>query len=204
MNCCRTHSGSGRMQEAEETRDLSGFSNHNERKGFAMSGRKSIRERFESKYKVDESTGCWLWTAGKFRNGYGQFRDGRNFHSHRVSYELHVGPIPEGICVLHKCDTPGCVNPKHLFLGTVDDNNKDKASKGRAARLKGSRNPRSKLTEDEVSVIRSFMLSHPTHGNRWSPNSGGLQFLADWFGVKRCAIVDIMRKSKGRRWKHVV
>ena len=68
--------------------------------------------------------------------GYGLLRPGggkRAQAAHRVSYELHVGPIPDGHGVLHRCDVPGCVNPQHLFTGTNGDNNTDRASKGRSA-----------------------------------------------------------------------
>lgn len=88
--------------------------------------------------KVDNSKGedaCWLWTAGVNDAGYGQFQVGKRPHlSHRVSWVLTFGPMPEGACVLHKCDNPLCVNPLHLFLGTKRDNNRDRHQKGRDAK----------------------------------------------------------------------
>ena len=98
--------------------------------------RKTLEERFWE--KVDRSGGteaCWLWTAGAFSHGYGSFRrDARAQYAHRVAYELTNGPIPEDLCVLHRCDTPPCVNPSHLFLGTPADNAADRNAKGRQAR----------------------------------------------------------------------
>jgi len=82
--------------------------------------------------KVDMRGHCWEWTAAKTSCGYGRFKvEGKTVGAHRVSYELHYGEIPEEMCVLHTCDTPPCVNPEHLFLGTPTDNNRDRDQKGR-------------------------------------------------------------------------
>lgn len=71
-------------------------------------------ERFRSKYTI-ETGGCWVWTAYRNDAGYGIFRVGqRNQKAHRVSYELHVGPIPDGLQLDHLCRNRGCVNPAHL------------------------------------------------------------------------------------------
>lgn len=87
-------------------------------------------------------TGCWNWTAGKDRQGYGILKLNRSMKkAHRVSYEYYVGPVPEGLLVCHNCDNPTCVNPTHLFTGTHQDNNQDKVNKGRATGAhKGSNN----------------------------------------------------------------
>jgi hypothetical protein len=75
---------------------------------------------------------CHVWTAGKTAAGYGEINfDGETKLAHRVAYELLVGPIPDGLLVCHRCDNPSCVNPKHFFLGSSDDNAKDMARKGR-------------------------------------------------------------------------
>ena len=96
-----------------------------------------IINRFNS--KVDTAgptqshmtTACHQWTAYTL-NGYGRFRVGaKMIRSHRISYEIHRGPIPDGLCVLHECDNPTCVNPQHLFAGTHQDNADDKVAKGR-------------------------------------------------------------------------
>lgn len=98
-------------------------------------------DRFTEKYVIDEKTGCWNWTAAKNNAGYGMIHPGgpkkNNVLAHRVSWRLFKGAIPihesyHGMCVLHKCDNPGCVNPDHLFLGTNKDNVADCISKGRA------------------------------------------------------------------------
>lgn len=111
-------------------------------------------DRFWS--KVEKTESCWNWTAGNNR-GYGQFSiggraNGGNILAHRFSYELVHGKLPPGVCVLHRCDNPSCVNPDHLFTGTQQDNIADKMGKNRQA--KGGAIACSKLTEDQVMEIR--------------------------------------------------
>jgi hypothetical protein len=94
-----------------------------------------ILARFWS--KVHKTETCWLWTASKRNKGYGAlcwWLNGKEVQSraHVFSYRLHCGDIPAGLCVLHQCDKPACVNPMHLFLGTRADNNRDMFVKGRA------------------------------------------------------------------------
>jgi hypothetical protein len=84
---------------------------------------KSMIHRFVDKIEKSDS-GCWIWGAGKDGHGYGQFwLDGREQAAHRVSYELFVGPIPEGLVIDHLCRTPACVNPSHIEPVTVLENN---------------------------------------------------------------------------------
>lgn len=114
----------------------------------------NLVERFESKIIPIPEAGCWLWGASVDRSGYGQFGMlGRCAKSHRVSYALYVGEIPAGMHVCHKCDTPSCVNPSHLFLGTDADNHSDRDRKGRVQR--GSKHYRSNLTDEDIRAIRS-------------------------------------------------
>jgi len=129
---------------------------------------------------------CWEWVKGKDEKGYGGiFESGRGrIKSHRLSWEINVGEIPEGFHVLHKCDNPSCVNPAHLWLGTHQDNMKDSKEKGR--RPMGEDNVRSKLSVQEVKTIRKLRKD----GMKYSE-------LAKMFNVSRQTIPDIIN---GRCW----
>lgn len=96
-----------------------------------------VERRFWRNVAVtDDADGCWLWTGAKGNHGYGVItRDGKRMTTHRLSYELHNLPIPEGSVVCHRCDVRLCVRPSHLFLGSVGDNNRDMWSKGRGRGL---------------------------------------------------------------------
>lgn len=111
-------------------------------------------ERFWS--KVDKTDECWTWTASVDWSGYGLFGkvDGQVRRTHRLAFAEENGPIPDGMCVLHRCDTPACVRPSHLFLGTRADNMRDRQAKGRQAR--GERHSRALLTERQVTVARKM------------------------------------------------
>lgn len=92
----------------------------------------SIVERLLRYRRVDAVTGCWEWTRYRNKKGYGSvWRDGHFERVPRVSYEIFVGPIPEGLLILHRCDNPPCFNPDHLFPGTQAINIQDSVKKGR-------------------------------------------------------------------------
>ena len=125
-------------------------------KPFRRKGR-SIEERFEGFYIPEPNSGCWLWFGGVGQKGHGLFRGpgGRQVNAHRFSYELYVGPIPDGLWALHRCDNPPCVNPEHLFIGTCQDNHDDMIRKGRKVSVIGAAHPKTQLTEQDVLNIRA-------------------------------------------------
>ena len=148
------------------------------------------RTRFWS--KVDKSGQCWLWIAHRNAMGYGQLRvSGRAVLAHRFSWFLAHGAEAGDLCVLHRCDTPACVNPSHLFLGTRTDNAIDKVRKGRQSRTGqvGSKNPVAKLTEADVATMR---------GLHARGHSGGS--IARRFGISKTTACRVIR---GDRWRHV-
>jgi hypothetical protein len=173
-----------------------------------MSGRRyprnPIEVRFREKYAIAES-GCWEWTASTVPKGYGViWFQGKQQYAHRVSYQIHIGPIPGGLLILHECDNPRCVNPQHLFPGTSAQNTADMLSKGRhktnpahgernAMRrhkglLSGERNGFSKLTQEQVNQIRDLYR-----------NGAKQAELAAQFGVNQPHISRIVR---GEAWAH--
>lgn len=119
---------------------------------------RSLAMRFHEKWQPHPRRECWIWTAATVC-GYGciGYGAGKIAKAHRVSWELHNGPIPGGLCVLHHCDNPLCVNPDHLFLGTRKDNSDDMIAKGRDRKLPqpGESNGMAKLCAADVAFIRS-------------------------------------------------
>lgn len=108
-----------------------------------------IKDGFWGKVSVGHPGGCWGWNGSTDNFGYGRLQhEGRNQPAHRISWEMTNGPIPAGLCVLHRCDNPPCANPEHLFLGTKKDNMMDAAAKGRIA-------TRPKLTPSDAEIIRA-------------------------------------------------
>lgn len=148
-------------------------------------------KRFWSKVNVGEVGECWDWLAQTDGWDYGRFQiHDKPWQAHRVAWILTYGPIPEGLGVLHHCDNPGCCNPYHLFLGTPADNVADAVRKGRQRGPKGERNPKSKLTEDNVLDIREL---HDT--GEWTQRE-----IAEEFDVSRGAIRGVVNR---RTWKHI-
>jgi len=150
-----------------------------------------LEERFHSKYTVDEKSGCWMWTAAINEKGYGMIglpRTNKISRAHRVSWELHNGKIPVGLFVLHKCDTPLCVNPEHLFIGTLKDNSQDMVSKGRGVTPdnRGERATWHKLTEAQALDCMTRRMS--------------ARKFAEMYGVSRSAV---QRIWEGKNWRHL-
>lgn len=109
--------------------------------------------------KVEKGSNCWIRMGAKTRNGYNVLRwNKKQEYAHRVSWMIHFGEIPIGLCICHKCDIPNCVNPEHLFLGTQMDNLRDMVKKGRGGYhgLPGEKHPDAKLKEKDVLFIRQF------------------------------------------------
>ena len=146
---------------------------------------KKFLERFWSKVSKGGPDECWNWLAWCDSGGYGSISTTNGYTSaHRVSWELHKGPIPKGMHVLHSCDNPPCINPLHLFLGTQMDNMKDCIAKGRMPR--GEDKVNAKLTEQNVLEIR---VSNETQA-----------VLAKRYGVS-CCVVSMTKRHL--IWRHV-
>jgi hypothetical protein len=127
----------------------------------AVSSSRSLEQIF-ARY-VRKTDTCWWWTGGTSSAGYGAINVSepkrRIRATHRVSYEMHIGQIPAGMFVCHRCDNRACVNPAHLFAGTQADNSADMVAKSRQGNSKkgrpGQTNPAAKLTVDQVVAIRN-------------------------------------------------
>ena len=136
---------------------------------------------------VQSRDGCWEWDGQKKATGYGYFCfNGKKYFAHRFSYHLFKGNVPDGHCVMHKCDNPSCVNPAHLTTGTQKDNMRDMARKGRSGAAKGELSRFATLTEDDARAI----LASDAPGTH----------LARMYGVTKGAIYAIRKR---KTWKHL-
>lgn len=150
-----------------------------------------VKKRFLSKVQVGEEDQCWLWKAGRFATGYGQFtisKGGKRktLRAHRVAWAIdNEVAIPEGLVCAHSCDQPLCVNPNHLRITSQAKNVREAVERGRIVRRSG---PRRKLSEAQVAEIKAL------YGELTQ------QELADRYGVSIYAISCIIR---GKTWKHV-
>lgn len=171
----------------------------------------------ERLWKYVDTTGeCWVWTGLLSDKGYGRIRVSQSQvkPAHRLMYEITYGPIPDGMHVCHHCDNRACVRPDHLFLGTHADNMADMRAKGRSAkgsrngsythpesrrwgkavpeesRLRGERNPSSKISENEVREIRALYAN------------GGIsqREIAKRYGLSQAGVSVIVA---GKRWAHL-
>lgn len=136
---------------------------------------------------VHKTASCWLWLASTDKDGYGWSSYFGQKKAHRCSYVYYKGPIPSGLMVRHKCDTPACVNPDHLILGTVIDNNKDCTSRERQAR--GETSGKTTLTPEFIKQIRlSYREGVFTN------------VIASTFGITNVAVTSI---ATGRTWSSI-
>lgn len=149
--------------------------------------------RVMEKVHIVTETGCWIYTGTWDIRGYGRVSSSHGrppYKAHRVSFEHHNGPINDGRFVCHKCDTPSCVNPEHLFLGTQSDNMLDAKRKGRLVRdpgtCSGDRNPFSKLTWAQVGEIRGRIAAKEPFAK-----------IAEDYPVK---VSTIMKISQNKQW----
>lgn len=144
-----------------------------------------IKERLEKQLIAEPNTGCLLWYGGSDKLGYGRIGlDNKVYLTHRIAYELYVGSIPKGMGVLHKCDTPACCNPHHLFIGTEKDNYEDSRKKDRYSR--GERHGSAKLTNEQIMTIRQDQRPNEEIGRE--------------YGITGCHIGSIKRK---KAWVHL-
>ena len=149
------------------------------------------KERFWANAIVKD--GCWGWTGYRNTKNYAAMLSqdlGRSIGAHRISWVIHNGPTPDGMCVCHHCDNPECTNPDHLFLGTYKDNIRDMMNKGRQSfRPPGSANPQAKLTEEQVLEIRSL-----------HDQGVGYRNLSKRFSMGETVIWRIVKRKK---WTHI-
>jgi hypothetical protein len=150
-----------------------------------------LSERFLLYADPRGPTDCWEWIGRRSNMNYGLLSDGgRKRSAHRVSWELSNGPIPESMCVLHRCDNPPCVNPAHLFLGTMSDNSQDMARKGRWRNVPryGWDNNKTKLSDEQIADIRA----------RYAAGEQNKSRLAEEYGVHRSRIYQLVNHKDGR------
>lgn len=140
------------------------------------------KERFAAKALL-MSNECWEWQGPRTSQGYGQFKSFGEQLAHRVSFILHIGPLPKDACVLHRCDNPPCVNPEHFFLGNRDVNNKDRAAKGR-------------------TVVFHSLKTHCKHGHEFDKENTYFR-PAGTRGCRKCAAIRALKihhlKRRGLR-----
>lgn len=155
------------------------------RKGGRLPPLASAAERAIALLSPEPNTGCWLWAGQVNRRGYGNIADGKLVH--RVVWAHFHGPIPAGLFLCHRCDTPACSNPDHLFLGTHAENMADMRLKGRSRA--GARNTMAKLSEGQVHEIRLELAAGASQ-----------PVLAEKYAVHRSTISSI---ATGARWGKV-
>lgn len=163
-----------------------------------MNHSERLRARFHARIDERGEGECWVWTGARTKGGYGvmsgEHRGDSPLRCHRVAYELHYGPIPDGLHVRHRCDNPPCCNPAHLLVGTNADNVADKVERNRQARtaLRGSVNPSTNLNERAVAEIRRLLAERDDRTTR--------KIVRVRYGVSAAALY-LIRNNK--TWAHV-
>jgi len=143
---------------------------------------KTLEERFYEKVMPEPNTGCWLWSGSLNNRGYARIHvDKKNKLASRVSFSMHNGKINDSLLVCHSCDTPSCVNPDHLFLGTHEDNLTDCVIKGRRPFTQN------RLTIEDVLIIKERLKNGETQNS-----------IAKDFCVHHVSIGNI---KQGKTWK---
>ena len=158
---------------------------------YAEARTRPVAHRFWEKVKRAGDNECWNWLGAKSL-GYGKLGvKGRSVLATHISYEAHIGPIPDGMYILHHCDNPSCVNPKHLYPGTAADNIRDCLERGRfrCRDSEGEKNVRAKLTADQVREIRVEIEAGDVYPS-----------IAAKFGVSRDTICNIKTR---KTWAHI-
>lgn len=149
--------------------------------GKAPRSSESLQRRFWQKVDVRGADECWEWTGSRDEDGYGRIdHNGKHIGAHRLSYELHYGPIADGMLIRHSCSNRPCCNPKHLLEGTAADNNRDTVEQGRS--LKGSKHHNAKLKESDIPVIRKLVAEGFTYkdiGERYGVTASNIYYIVN-------------------------
>lgn len=198
----------GRSFEAWASRTSRTHTNYCSRQCHYDSKRRPLSDRFWELVDKRQGDSCWEWTGERSPFGYGRIKqhnkgEVRRFMAHRLSWEIHHGPIPNGQLVLHRCDNPPCVRSDHLFLGSPLDNMIDRSQKGRAPTgvksgaytkpervVKGGAHYRTHLTENDVLDIRA----------RYAKGSATLTELAREHRANIGTVWSIVNR---RNWRHI-
>lgn len=155
-------------------------------------------ERFWNKVRKAGPDECWQWTGAVNPDGYGFIYAGKAYapnvrfiRAHRLSWEMHNGPVPDGLAVLHHCDNPLCVNPAHLYAGTQSQNCHDRAvrRRGKEHRQHGEANDNAKITEAEVIAILALLKAGKSQ-----------TVVAKLFGLTQPYVSKL---SRGQYWRHL-
>ena len=138
---------------------------------------------------IENMTPCIEWSGSKSKTGYGtRAYKGKARLAHRIAWILAFGDIPEGMCVLHKCDNPPCINLDHLYLGTYADNARDRKERNRKGDIRGSKNGGAKIQEQtavKIKMLKGLVSSY---------------LIAKALGISQVQVCNIMR---GKSWSNV-